>query len=184
LAQKPYGNKALNRYKGFGWYSRFRDGRELVEDDERHGRPISTRAEVNIAAVADLFKNDLRIALRMIPQSFNTSKTVILRVLKEDLGQKKLYAYTVSQCLTHEQGEDRVTSCQDIIAMAEGDKIFFNKIIKGDETCCVAYDPETKRQSSEWVGDISLRPKKLKFQRSRINTMLIIFFDSQGVGHK
>jgi len=55
-------------------------------------------------------------------------------------------------------------------------KIFFNKIITGDETWCFAYDPETKRQSSEWVGESSPRPKKLKFQRSRIKTMLIIFF--------
>jgi len=58
------------------------------------------------------------------------------------------------------------------------------KMIKGDETWCFAYDPETKRQSSEWVGETSPRPKKLKFQRSRIKTMLIIFFDSQGIVHK
>jgi hypothetical protein len=61
---------------------------------------------------------------------------------------------------------------------------FFNKIIMGDETKCFACDPETKRQSSEWVGETSPRPKKLKFQRSRIKTVLIIIFDSQGVVHK
>ena len=47
-----------------------------------------------------------------------------------------------------------------------------------------AYDPETKRQSSEWVGETSPRPKELKFQKSRIKTMLIFFFDSQDVVHK
>jgi hypothetical protein len=46
------------------------------------------------------------------------------------------------------------------------------------------YDPETKRQSSELVGEISPRPKKLKFPMSRIKIMLIIFLDSQGVVHK
>ena len=54
----------------------------------------------------------------------------------------------------------------------------------GDETWCFAYDPETKRQSSEWVGETSRWLKKLKFQRSRIKTMFIIFFDSQDVVHK
>ena len=54
LVQKAYGNKALNRSNVFRWYSRFRVGRELVEDDERGGRPKLTRTEVNIAAVADL----------------------------------------------------------------------------------------------------------------------------------
>jgi hypothetical protein len=37
LVQKTYGNEALNRLNVFRWYSRFRDGRELVEDDDRGG---------------------------------------------------------------------------------------------------------------------------------------------------
>jgi hypothetical protein len=59
--------------------------------------------------------------------------------------------------------------------MADADKIFINKIITGDETWCFAYDPEAKRQSSEWDGETSPRLKKPKFQRSLIKTMLIIF---------
>jgi len=68
--------------------------------------------------------------------------------------------------------------------MADADKNFFNKTITGDETWCFAYDPETKRQSCEWVDETSLQPKKLKFRRSCIMTMLIIFFNSQGIVHK
>jgi len=34
LVQKACGNEALNRSNVFRWYSRFRDGREPVEDDE------------------------------------------------------------------------------------------------------------------------------------------------------
>jgi hypothetical protein len=63
-------------------------------------------------------------------------------------------------------------------------KIFINKIITGDETWCFACYPEAKRQSSEWDGETFPRPKKPKFQTSRIKTMLIIFFDSQGVVHQ
>jgi len=37
-------------------YSRFRDAREPVEDEERGGHPKSTRTEVNIAVIADLVK--------------------------------------------------------------------------------------------------------------------------------
>jgi len=67
----------------------------------------------------------------------------------------------------YSQGSDK---SKDIIAMADSDNNLFNKIITGDETWCFAYDSETKRQSSEWVGETSPRPKKLNFQRSRINT--------------
>jgi hypothetical protein len=58
LVQKAYGNEAENRSNVFMLYSRFRDGSKLVKNDERGGRTKSTRTEVNIAAVADLFKND------------------------------------------------------------------------------------------------------------------------------
>ena len=58
LVQKVYGNEALNQSKVFRWYSQFRDGRELVEDDERGGRIKLIQTEVNIAAVADLVNND------------------------------------------------------------------------------------------------------------------------------
>jgi len=120
----------------------------------------------------------------MIAGSLNIHKTVVLRILKEDLGKRKLCARFVSHSLTPEQREDRVASSQDIIVMIDADKKFYNNIITGDETWCFAYDTETKRQSYESVVETSPRPKKLKFQRSRIKIILIIFFDSQGAVHK
>jgi hypothetical protein len=97
LVQKAYGNEILSRSNVFRWYSRFRDGRELVEDDERGGRPKSTRTEVNIAAVADLVKNDRRIASRMIADSLYIPRIVVLRILKENLGKRKLCTCFVPQ---------------------------------------------------------------------------------------
>jgi len=107
----------------------------------------------------------------MVAKSLNIPKTVVLRILKENLGKRKLCARFVPHSLINEQRKDRVTSCQDIIAMADADKTFFNKIITGDETWCFAYDPKTKRQSSDWVGETFPWPKKL----------LTIFLDSRGV---
>jgi hypothetical protein len=105
LVQKANGNEALNQSKVFRLYSRFRDGKDLVENDERSSRPKSTRTEVNIVAVADLVKNNRRIASIMITDSLNISKTVGLRILKEDLGKRKLCAGFVPHSLTPEQTE-------------------------------------------------------------------------------
>jgi hypothetical protein len=79
---------------------------------------------VNIAAVADLVKNGRRIASRMIAESLNIPMTVVLRILKENLGKRKLCARFVPHCLTPEQREDPVTSRQDVIAMANTEKTF------------------------------------------------------------
>jgi hypothetical protein len=56
--------------------------------------------EVNIAAVADLVKNDLQIASRMMAESLNIPKTVVLQILKKNLG--KLCAHFVPHSLTPE----------------------------------------------------------------------------------
>jgi len=132
-----------------------------------------TQTKVNIPTVANLVKN---IASIMITESLNIPKIEVLQILKEDLGKRKLCARFVPHSLTSEQREDRVTSCQDIIMMANGDTNFFNKIVTGDETWCFAYDPGTKRQSSEWVGETFPRPKK--------NEIPKVFADSQGIVHK
>jgi len=97
---------------------------KLTEDDERGGCPKSTGTELNIAAVADLVKNDRRITSRMTAESLNIPKTVALRILKEDLGKRKLCARFVPHSLTPEQREDRVTSCQDIFVMADAKNFF------------------------------------------------------------
>jgi len=90
-------------------------------DDERGGFPKSTWTEVNTAAVADVFKNNRRIASRMIVESLKTPKTVVLRILKEDLRKRKSCARFVPQSWTPEQREDRVTSCKDITVMTDAE---------------------------------------------------------------
>ena len=74
LVQTAYGNEAVNRSNVFRWYSRFRDGKEMLDDDERDGSPKSFRTEVNIAAVVNLVKNDRRIASRMIAESLTAPR--------------------------------------------------------------------------------------------------------------
>ena len=116
LVQKAYGKE---NWSNVFRCSRFREGRVLVEDDERGGLPKSSRNEVNIVAVVDLVKNDRRIPSRMTAESLNIPKTVVLRILKEGLGKRKLCSRFVPHSLTSEQREDRVTFRQDIIAMGD-----------------------------------------------------------------
>ena len=81
---------------------------------------------------------------------------MVLRILKEDLGKRKLCARFVLHSLTPEQRED-----SHILSRHYRDgrcrQKFFNKIITGDETWCFACDPETKWQSSEWRHSLGRR---------------------------
>jgi len=51
----------------------------------------------------------------------------------------------------------------------------------GDESWVYGYDPETKQMSSQWKTLSSPRPKKARQVKSNVKTMLIAFFDIDGL---
>jgi hypothetical protein len=55
--------------------------------------------------------------------------------------------------------------------MAQDEK----KIITGDASWCFPYNPETKGQSTDWVGKNSPKLKNLCFQKSHVKKMLTNF---------
>lgn len=78
----------------------------------------------------------------------------------------------------------RIQHCTDIVKESKKDKNFLYNIVTGDETWCFQYDPETKRQSAEWRPQNEPATKKSRFQKSKVKTMLICFYDSKGIVHK
>jgi hypothetical protein len=46
-------------------------------------------------------------------------------------------------------------------------------IVTEDKTWIYGYDVETKAQSSQWLGQGSLRPKKTRMSRSNMKVMLV-----------
>ena len=53
----------------------------------------------------------------------------------------------------------------------------------GDESWVFEYDPETKKQSMQWVEKGGSRPKKARMSKSKIKSLLIAFYDSKGLVH-
>ena len=82
------------------------------------------------------------------------------------------------------QKVNRLEICQDLLGRLKIEPNFLNKVITGDESWLFDYDPETKRQSENWHMKSSPCPKKACMSRSRVKTMIMIFFDSRGIVHK
>ena len=80
-------------------------------------------------------------------------------------GQAEICAKLVPKILTNEQKENRRNVCLDLLECIENDKNFFKHVITGDETWIFEYDPDTKRQSSEWHTSNSPRPKKARMSK-------------------
>ena len=181
VLEMVYGESAMKRITVYKWVDLFKEGRESVDDDARAGRPSTSRVDENIR-VYDLVKADRRITTRMIAEKLGISNGSVQTILKEALNMRKLCAKIVPKILTDEQKQGRVDCCNDWIESAQ-DPHFHERVITGDEAWIYEYDPETKRQSEEWKHPGSPRTKKARKSRSKIKTMLIIFFEIRGVIH-
>jgi hypothetical protein len=84
----------------------------------------------------------------MIAEFFNILKTVVLRILKEDLGKRNLCARFVSQSLTPEQRED-------VIAMVDADKNFLTKLLREMRPDVL---PVTPKQSDRVLNGLVRHP--------------------------
>jgi histone-lysine N-methyltransferase SETMAR len=82
------------------------------------------------------------------------------------------------------QKQLRVNVCEELRQMASDSAPFLSRVITGDESWIYGYYSETKQQSSQWGSPNSPRPKKARQVRSKVKSMLIIYFDIKGTVHK
>ena len=164
LINKAYGSTAMSRAVMYWWYALFQDGREDLKDSARSGHPLTARSDENVESVHRLLIEDHLTTLKMIADRLNIGKETVRRIVTEDLGKRKICARFVPHALTTEQKQERIY-CQDHLLMGQ-DEHFWEDIISCDEKWYFAYDPATKQQSAEWVGQNSPKPKKLRFQKS------------------
>jgi len=69
----------------------------------------------------------------------------------------------------------------DFLDRLEREPEFFSPVITGNESWILEYDPKTKRRSREWHTANSPHPKKARMSKSKIKSILICIFDSQGI---
>ncbi len=88
--QKVYGESAVHRATVFCWHNTFSEGRELIYDEQRSGRPTTTRTRKNIACVANILKDDCWSSCTLISERTGIPKTNVQQILRKDLQKWKL----------------------------------------------------------------------------------------------
>ena len=61
-----YGDNAMKETAVCKWVKRFSEGRESVTDEERPGRPATSRTEENTAKIRQIVRENCRLAVRGI----------------------------------------------------------------------------------------------------------------------
>ena len=74
LLQQVYKEETMSRARAFEWHKRFREGREECEDDQRSGRPVTSRTDSNIDRVKQLVRADCRLTVRMICEELSIGR--------------------------------------------------------------------------------------------------------------
>jgi histone-lysine N-methyltransferase SETMAR len=77
-----------------------------------------------------------------------------------------------------------MTVTQDCLKQLENDSKLLERVVTKDKNLFFQYDPETKRKSQQWLSPGSARPKIARMSKSKVKTMMICFFDSNGLEHK
>ena len=180
MMQQTYGENCLSRGRVFEWFKRFKDGRELVEDDTRSGRPVSASNDDQVDWVREKILADRKLTIRDLSVGYGT----VQRILTKDLEMKRVCAKFVPRLLNNEQRQRRISASSEMLEAINEDATFLKRVITGDESWIHSDDPETKAQSSQWKSPTSPRPKKALMSRSATKAMIVTFFDSEGLVHK
>ena len=102
--QQVYGDTALKKSTLYDWFSQFKNGQE-TEDDQRSGRPSTSRTEEMIEKVRQLIQCDRRMIIVGLEQEVGISHGSIHAILSDNLKMRHVSAEFVPRQLTTDQME-------------------------------------------------------------------------------
>ena len=126
--QQAFGDDAISRAQAFRWHKMFSEGRTIVEDEQRSGRPSTTRASDNTARVRELVLSDGRLTVNMSADEANVNREAVRRILTEELGMRKICAKMGPRNLTEQQRDARVSVCAELLEQVEADPQLIDKL--------------------------------------------------------
>ena len=174
-----YGDNAMKKTTVYKWVKRFSEGRESVTDEERSGRPATSRTEENVAKIHQIVRENRQLTVRSIAEQVNIDTETVRKILTEDPDIRCVQKWSQRSSKKNKSKE----KSHFAKTFWRGKMTFWACVITGDETWVYQYDPETKRQSAQWKTASSPRPKKFRQSKSRVKTMLLTFFDIRGIVH-
>ena len=68
------GDNAMEKTAVYKWVKRFSEGRESVTDEERSGRPATSRTEENIAKGRQIVRENRQLTVRSMAEQVNINR--------------------------------------------------------------------------------------------------------------
>ena len=179
--QKVYGNSALKYATVCKRVHGFNDGRESIENDPLVGRPVSVLTEKNVATVKILIEEDAHSTMQEIEELSGIHSLSVLKILREQLGLRKICTRWVPHLLTDEQKQSLVRLALQVIEKYDKcDPLCLEEIVTGDEIWIYHFQPHSKAKIKVWVSSEGNRPVIAGRCKTSNRMLYAILFDSKG----
>ena len=111
---------------------------------------------------------DCRVSIETISAQFDVSVGTVHTIIHEELKMQRICTKFVPRVLREDQKEKRCHDSREMVKLINSDSAVLDALVTCDESWIYCYDPETKRQSSQWRHTGSLRPKKARQSKSTL----------------
>ena len=181
MLQTAFRASFMNRASVFEWHKRFKEGRESVRENERCGRSKEVRTPELTGQIKNFMDKECRVSIETISAQFDVSVGTVHTIIREELKMQKICAMFVPRVLREDQKERRCHDSKEMVELINSDPAVLDDLLTCDLLWIYCYNPETKRQSSQWKHAGSPRPKKAKQSKSTHKLLMIPFFDNTGM---
>ena len=124
---------------------------------------------------------DHHLSIETISAQFDVSVGTVHTIIRKELKMRKICVKFVPRVLREDQKERRCHDSREMVELINSDPAVLDALVTCNESWIYCYDPETKRQSSQWKHAGSPRPKKARQSKSTHKLLMIPFFDSTGM---
>ena len=129
----------------------------------------------------NFMNKDPRLSIETISAQFDVSEGTVHTIIREELKTRKNCVKFVPSVLREDQKGSCCHVSREMIELINSDPAVLDALVTCDESWIYCYDPETKRQISQWKHTGSPRPKKDRQSKSTHKLLMIPFLDSIGM---
>ena len=176
MLKTAFGASCMNRASVFEWQKRFKEGREFVRDDERCRRSKEVNTPELIGQLMNFMDKDRCVYIETISTQFDVSVATVHTIIREELKMWKICPRFVPRVLREDQKERRCHDSREMVELINSNPAVLDVLVTCDESWIYCYDPETKRQSSQWKPAGSPRPKNDRQSKSTYKLLMISLF--------
>jgi len=131
-----YGDATVAMKTVYKWFKWFHDGCKSVEDEERTGRPSTSKTQENDERISEMIWSNRWFTIREISEDVNISYGSIQNILTTDLNMRQVSAKFVPRVLMVEQKQQCLSVSLELHDCAASDSSFLGNVITGATDIC------------------------------------------------